>query len=54
MKTRKTELDLDFIGGQERLTIAEENAISDYFKKRKWTPVRRLAKTLRVNRIEVK
>lgn len=46
MKTRKTELDVDFIGGQEPLTIAEEKALSEYFKKRKLTSVRRPTKTL--------
>ena len=33
MKARKTELDVDFIGGQEPLTLAEEKALSEYFKK---------------------
>jgi hypothetical protein len=46
MKTRKTELDVDFIGGQEPLTIDEEKALSEYFKKRKLTSVRRQTKTL--------
>jgi hypothetical protein len=46
MKTRKTELDVDFIGGQEPLTIAEEKALSEYFKNRKLTSVRRPTKTL--------
>ena len=35
MKTKKTELDVDFIGGQSALTQAEEKALSDYFKQRK-------------------
>jgi hypothetical protein len=35
MKTKKTELDVDFIGGQDSLTSAEEKALSDFFKKRK-------------------
>jgi hypothetical protein len=46
MKTRKTELDVDFIGGQEPMTIAEEKALSEYFKKQKLTSVRRPTKTL--------
>ena len=46
MKTRKTELDVDFIGGQEPLTIAEEKALSEYFKNRKLTSVRRPTKPL--------
>ena len=35
MKTKKSELDVDFIGGQSSLTAAEEKALSDFFKKRK-------------------
>jgi len=35
MKTKDKELDVDFIGGQGPLTVAEENALSEYFKKKK-------------------
>ena len=35
MKTRQTELDVDFIGGQGPLTKEEEKAISDFIKKNK-------------------
>lgn len=35
MKTKKTELDVDFIGGLSSLTVAEEKALSDFFKQRK-------------------
>jgi hypothetical protein len=35
MKIKKTELDVDFIGGQSALTAAEEKALSDFFKNRK-------------------
>ncbi len=35
MKTTKLELDVDFIGGQSSLTVAEEKALSDFFKQRK-------------------
>lgn len=35
MKTRKTESDVDFIGGQGLLTMEEEKALSDFFKQRK-------------------
>jgi hypothetical protein len=35
MKTRKKELDVDFIGSQEPLTSSEEIALSDFFKKKK-------------------
>jgi hypothetical protein len=38
MKTSKTELDVDFIGGQGSLTIAEEKALSAFFKERKSAP----------------
>jgi len=34
-KTKKTELDVDYIGGQDPLTPEEEKALSDFFKKRK-------------------
>ena len=37
MKTKKIELDVDFIGGQDAMTIAEEKALSDFLKKRKAT-----------------
>jgi len=35
MKTKKIELDVDFIGGQDSLTRAEEKALSDFFSIRK-------------------
>ena len=35
MKTKKIELDVDFIGGQDSLTKAEEKALSDFFSRRK-------------------
>lgn len=35
MKTKKTELDVDAIGGQGSLTPAEEKAISEFIKQRK-------------------
>jgi len=35
MKTKKTELDVDFIGGQSALTAAEEKALSEFFKQRR-------------------
>lgn len=35
MKTKKTELDVDVIGGQGSLTPAEEKAISQFIKQRK-------------------
>lgn len=35
MRTRRKELDVDFIGSQEPLTTSEEKALSDFFKKKK-------------------
>ena len=35
MKTKKVELDVDFIGGQNSLTKEEEKIISDFIKKNK-------------------
>ena len=35
MKTKKIELDVDFIGGQTYLTKEEEKTISEYIKKSK-------------------
>jgi hypothetical protein len=32
---KKTELDVDFIGGQDPLTVEEEKALSDFFTKKK-------------------
>jgi len=38
MKTKKFELDVDFIGGQDALTSEEEKALSEFFKKQKSLP----------------
>ena len=35
MKTKKLELDVDFIGGQDALTAEEEKSLSEFFKKKK-------------------
>jgi hypothetical protein len=35
MRTKKVELDVDFIGGQTSLTKDEEKSFSEYFKKNK-------------------
>jgi hypothetical protein len=37
MKTKKIELDVDFIGGQGPLNLEEEKALSEFFKQRKLT-----------------
>ncbi len=38
MKTKKLELDVDFIGGQDALTAEEEKALRNFFKKQKSLP----------------
>lgn len=35
MKTKKSELDVDYIGGQGPLTEAEERALGEFFRQRK-------------------
>ncbi|KAF0200021.1 MAG: hypothetical protein FD170_3815 [Bacteroidetes bacterium] len=35
MRTRRKELDVDFVGSQEPLTSSEENALNEFFKKKK-------------------
>jgi|GEM_PF-1292702 len=35
MQTKKTELEVDFIGDQVGLSTTEEQALSDYFKQQK-------------------
>lgn len=37
MKTKKLDLEIDTIGGLSSLTLAEEKALSDFFKKKKST-----------------
>jgi len=37
MKTKKTDLEIDTIGGIGSLTLAEEKALSDFFQKKKPT-----------------
>lgn len=37
MKTKKIDLEIDSIGGIGSLTVAEEKALSDFFKKKKST-----------------
>jgi hypothetical protein len=34
MKTKQADLNIDLIGGQVSLTVAEEKAISEYFRQR--------------------
>lgn len=42
MKNKEIELDVDFIGGQEALTAAEEKALNDFFKQRKKASLKQL------------
>ena len=37
MKTKKLDLEIDTIGGLSSMTLAEEKALSDFFKKKKST-----------------
>ena len=37
MKTKKLDLEIDTIGGLSSLTLSEEKALSDFFKKKKLT-----------------
>lgn len=45
MKTKKIELDVDYIGGLGSLTIEEEKALSDFFKSRKLHQSKSMSKT---------
>lgn len=52
MKSKKTELDVDFIGGQSGLTSQEEKALSAYFAKKKQIALKRAkAKTTKRSKI---
>jgi len=42
MKTKNIELDVDYIGGQEPLTIEEEKAISDFIRRKKLLKSKRI------------
>ena len=48
MITRKLDLDIDTIGGLSALTLAEEKALSDFFKKKKI-----VKKTVKENKIDI-
>ena len=51
MKSSKKELDVDFIGGVRTLTKDDEQAISDFLKKRKLSSKKSIPnKTLRKNK----
>jgi hypothetical protein len=50
MKTKKIELDVDFIGGQGSLTIEEEKALSEFFKQRKLHKAKSVSRTKKSTR----
>lgn len=52
MKTKQSELDMDFIGGESALTLEEEKALSEFFKSRKLSFSKKLSQQkLRVTKI---
>jgi len=53
MKAKNKELNVDFIGGQEPLTKEEENALSDFFKKKKEQNARKGLKKKTSKRVRV-
>ena len=54
MKHKSAELDVDFIGGQDPMTIEEEKAISEFLKARKLlNPNKQTRKTKIVQQINV-
>ena len=50
MKTKKIELDVDFIGGQSSLTIEEQKAIRDYLKQKKITLTKKSVRKTKVSK----
>ncbi|MBL7815463.1 MAG: hypothetical protein JNL70_10645 [Saprospiraceae bacterium] len=50
MKAKKLDLDIDIIGGEDSLTLAEEKALSDFFKQRKLVTTIKRKKTNRAKR----
>ena len=55
MKSKKIELNVDFIGGQGSLTTLEEKALSEFFKQRKLIKKRaaKIKKTSKAKKLEV-
>jgi hypothetical protein len=47
MKTKKIELDVDFIGGDKPLTAKEEKELSEYFKNSKAKTQKLVSKVLK-------
>ncbi len=52
MKTRRKELDVDFMGSQEPLTSSEEKLLNEYFSKKKEHKSKGLTKTKRISHKE--
>jgi hypothetical protein len=53
MKTKQSELDMDFIGGESALTVEEEIALSEFFKNRKLSSSKKISKQiLRIKKIK--
>ncbi len=50
MKTRKVELDVDFIGGQTSLSKEEEKTISDYIKRNKARKAKSLSRSYKTTK----
>ena len=50
-KTKKTELDVDFIGGQGSLSIEEENVLRDFFKQNKMALKKSLIRTIKHKKV---
>lgn len=48
MKTKNIELDVDYIGGQDPLTIEEEKAISDFIRRKKLLKSNRIQRQVRL------
>ena len=50
MKRKSTELDVDFIGGQDPMTNEEEKAISEFIKTRKVLNIRKQVRSTKAIR----
>ena len=50
MKRKPTELDVDFIGGQDPMTNEEEKAISEFIKARKLLTIKKQIRSTRIIR----
>ncbi|MEI6596510.1 MAG: hypothetical protein WCO28_13170 [Bacteroidota bacterium] len=53
MKTKKLELDVDFIGGQGSLTVEEEKALDDFFRQRKLASKKPVLRQQHLSRPEI-